>query len=143
VRAAVLHDVEGMSYTNVGERLKVPLPPDFEIKGEHQTVRKMVGRGRSILETAFGEEGWRKRIEDMKAEKKRWDSLSPEERRKEVATHAIVLEFTWPFEVVRQLVDENPGLTKNVAEMPQLTRAIIDTWYSHIGHRRYPYLEDM
>jgi hypothetical protein len=142
VRAAVLHDVEGMSYREVGERLKVPLPPDYEIKGEHQTVRKMVGRGRSILETAFGEEGWRKRIEAMKVEKKRWELLSPEERRKEVATHAITLEFTWTFEEVRQLVDENPGLAESVAETPQLTRAIVDTWYRHIGHRRYPYLED-
>jgi hypothetical protein len=142
VRAAVLHDVEGMSYTQVGERLKVPLPPDYEIKGEHQTVRKMVGRGKSILEAAFGEEGWRKRIEAMKAEKKRWESLSPEERRKEVATHAIALEFTWAFEEVRQLVDENPGLAETVAEAPQLTRAIVDTWYRHIGHTRYPYLEN-
>ena len=142
VRAAVLHDVEGMSYTQVGERLKVPLPPDYEIKGEHQTVRKMVGRGKSILEAAFGEDGWRKRIEAMKAEKKRWESLSPEERRKEVATHAIALEFTWAFEEVRQLVDENPGLAETVAEAPQLTRAIVDTWYRHIGHTRYPYLEN-
>jgi transposase len=75
VRAAILHEVDGLNYRQIGERMGIPLPPDFEIKGEHQTIRKMVKRGRRILLAAFGEEAWRKRVEAMKAEKAWWQSL--------------------------------------------------------------------
>jgi hypothetical protein len=100
VRAAILRDVEDLTYREIGERLGIPLPAepmdedlpddpealedlqkDLERrKGEHQTVRKMVERGRRILEDAFGREGWQQRVQIMKAEKERWWSLSPEER---------------------------------------------------------------
>ncbi len=83
VRAAVLHDVEGLTYLEIGRRMKLPDPPDLEIKGENQTVRKMVNRGREILEKAFGEEGWQERVESMKAEKASWRSLSKEEQDRE------------------------------------------------------------
>jgi hypothetical protein len=84
VQAAILSDVDGLNYREIGERLHIPPPPNIEEKGEHETVRKMVeDRGRPILEDAFGKEGWQKRVEVMKAEKARWWSLSPEERHKE------------------------------------------------------------
>src|SRR5919112_1240888 len=83
VKAAILHDVDGLNYRQIGERMEISLPPAFEIKGEHQTVRKMVDRGRRILQEAFGKEGWQKRIKVMKAEKAWWKSLSTEEQRKE------------------------------------------------------------
>ncbi len=57
VTAAVLHEVDELNYRQIGELMRIPLPPDFEIKGEYQTVRKMVERGRRILEGAFSEEG--------------------------------------------------------------------------------------
>jgi hypothetical protein len=79
VRAAVLYDVDELSYREIGERMRVS-PPDLGIKGENQTVRKMADRGRRILEEAFGKEGWRKRAEKMKAERAWWQSLSDEQR---------------------------------------------------------------
>ncbi len=51
-------------------------------KGDHETVRKMVERGRQILHLTFGEQGWLERVEKMKAEKSWWQSLSQEERKK-------------------------------------------------------------
>jgi hypothetical protein len=83
VQAAVYYDVDEQSYREIGRRMGVPLPPDSEIKGEHQTVRRMVERGRHILEKTFGKEAWRDRAEAMKAEKVWWRSLSPEERHRE------------------------------------------------------------
>lgn len=75
VRAAVLKDVDGLTYRRIGDELCVPLPADFPIKGDHPTVRKMVGRGRRLLENALGEEGWRKQAEAMRIEAAQWQSL--------------------------------------------------------------------
>jgi hypothetical protein len=65
VRAAVFHDVDGLSYRAIGERMNVPDPPDFDVKRDHQTVRKMVLNGRRVLEgalsgttAAVGDTGW-------------------------------------------------------------------------------------
>ncbi len=82
VQAAVLHEVDGLNYRQIGELMRIPLPPDFEVKGEHQTVRKMVERGRGILKRAFGEEGWREQVEKMKTQQAWWQSLSEAEQRK-------------------------------------------------------------
>jgi hypothetical protein len=76
VKAAVLRDVDGLTYREIGEELGVPRPTDFEIKGDYARVRQMVSRGRRFLVLAIGEEGWRAHIEAMKAEAKRWNSLS-------------------------------------------------------------------
>ena len=105
VRAAILHDVNGLNYRQIGEQMKIPLPPDFEIKGEHQTVRKMVERGRHILEEAFSEEGWQKRIEVMKSEKAWWQSLSEEERYTEWEVERTALDFDIPIEEARRWVE--------------------------------------
>jgi hypothetical protein len=75
VKAAVLRDVDGLTYREIGEELHVPPPKDFQIKGDHPRVRQMVIRGRKILVLAIGEDGWREHIEAMRAEAKRWDSL--------------------------------------------------------------------
>ena len=105
VQGAILYDVEGLNYRQIGERLKIPLPPDSDIKGEHQTVRKMVERGRRILEEGFGEEGWRKRAETMKAQKAWWWSLSPEEREKEMDIEKTALWRNIPIEEARRWVE--------------------------------------
>jgi len=104
VRAAILHEVDGLNYRQIGERMGVPLPPDFEIKGEHQTVRKMVERGQLILEEAFGREGWRERTETMKAQKAWWRSLSIEERDNEWVAERIALDHAIPIEEARRWV---------------------------------------
>jgi hypothetical protein len=80
VRAAIRRDVDGLTYRQIGEELELPPPKDFEYKGDHPTVRQMVTRGRSILERALGKEGWRDHIEVMRAEAKRWASLSEVEQ---------------------------------------------------------------
>lgn len=46
VRAAVLRDIRGLTNREIGEDLGVSPPDDFWLKGDHPTVRKMVGRGR-------------------------------------------------------------------------------------------------
>jgi hypothetical protein len=84
VQAAVYYDVDRQSYREIGRRMKIPLPPDSEIKGEHQTVRRMVERGKHILEKTFGKEGWRERAQAMRSEKVWWQSLSREERDLEI-----------------------------------------------------------
>lgn len=68
VRAAVLKDAFGLTHRQIGEELGIPAPRDFDLKGDHPTVRKMVGQGREILERALGKEGWRKKASAMSAE---------------------------------------------------------------------------
>jgi len=80
VRATTLRDVVGLTYREIGNELDVPRPKDFEIKGDYARVRQMVIRGRKILGLALGENGWRRHIEAMKAEAKRWNSLSEVEQ---------------------------------------------------------------
>jgi len=73
--------------------LQLPLPPDFEIKGEHQAVRKMAERGRRILISAFGENGGREHVAKLKAEKSRWQPLSQEERKETIEAEYRALEL--------------------------------------------------
>jgi hypothetical protein len=80
VRAAVLRDVVGLTYREIGEELGIPRPNDFEVKGDFARVRQMVSRGRKILVLAIGKDGWRRHIEAMKTEAKRWSSLSEVEQ---------------------------------------------------------------
>jgi hypothetical protein len=85
VQAAVLHDVEGIDHREILERMRIaPLDPqEFRDKGEYQTVRKMISRGRDILEQAFGRNGWQAQAATLKEEIRWWQSLSPEERKHE------------------------------------------------------------
>lgn len=83
----------------------IPLPPDFEVKGEHQTVRKMVERGQRILEDAFGKEGWRERVEAMKNQKAWWQSLSAEEEYNEYEVERTALDLHIPIEEARRMVE--------------------------------------
>jgi hypothetical protein len=84
VKAAVLKDVDGLTNRQIGDELSIPLPADFPIKGDHPTVRKMVRRGKKILEDALGDEGWRAQAKAMKAEATRWQSLDALRRDAEV-----------------------------------------------------------
>jgi hypothetical protein len=107
VQAAVLGDVDGLSYRQIGERLRVPPPRDIEIKRDHQTVRAMVKRGRRILEEAFGKEGWRERAKTMRADKARWQSLSYEEQDKEIEIERTARELDISIEEARQQVERS------------------------------------
>ncbi len=89
VRAAVLKDVDGFTNRRIGEELCIPLPADFLIKGDHPTVRKMVGRGRKVLERALGEKGWQRQAEVMRSEAARWHSLDETQRQAELEIAAL------------------------------------------------------
>lgn len=102
VRAAVRRDVDGLTYRQIGEELEAPPPKDFEYKGDHPTARQMVLRGRSILERTLGKEGWREHIEAMRAEAKRWSSLSEVEE----AAEGMVESLEYPYEEALRIAEE-------------------------------------
>jgi hypothetical protein len=80
VRAAVLKDVEDMSSIQIAERFGLDVTETQRDEREHPRVRQMIKRGRKMLESALGTEGWRKQVEAMRAEAKRWQELSDEEQ---------------------------------------------------------------
>jgi hypothetical protein len=80
VKAALLREVAGLTYKKIGEELEIPLPPNSEIKGSHDTVRKSVERGLNLLKQLFGQDGWREQRASMKAEAERYKALSEEEQ---------------------------------------------------------------
>jgi hypothetical protein len=106
VRVAVLKDVDGLSYSGIGEELGVPPPADFHYKGDHPTVRKMVARGREILERALGKEGWLRQAEAMRIEAERWLSLTDAEREAELEVDALGVPYE---EALRRAREEEPG----------------------------------
>lgn len=91
VKAAVLKDVDGLTYREVACTLCIPVPADFGVKGDHPAVRRMVARGREVLEGALGEEGWLRQAEAMRAEASRWRSL--DEASQEAEIEAEVLDL--------------------------------------------------
>lgn len=92
VRTVVLKDVDGLTHREIGRELGVP-PPEEDGKGDHPTVRKMVRRGRRILEQALGVEGWRTQAEAMRIEAERWSSLSEEEQEAEMEAEALGVPY--------------------------------------------------
>jgi hypothetical protein len=80
VRAAVLKDVEEMSVIQIAERLDLHVTKTQRDERDHPRVRQMIKRGKKMLGSALGKEGWRKQVEAMKAEAKRWQELSAEEQ---------------------------------------------------------------
>lgn len=102
VKAAVLKDVEGLTYHEIGKRLGVPPPADFSYKGDHPTVRKSVGRGRKAFEIGLGKEGWLTHVEAMKEESKRRCGISEVEREAEDAAEALGISHEDALELVEE-----------------------------------------
>src|SRR5215203_2800564 len=92
--------MDGLTNREIGERLCVPLPTDFQIKADHPTVRKMVGRGRRALKAALGEDGWKEQVRAMKEEAEAWRSRSPVQRQAELEAEALGVPYE---EVLRRL----------------------------------------
>ena len=80
VRAAMLKDVEDMGSIQIAERFGLNITEKDRDQRDHPRVRQMIKRGRKMLESALGTEGWRKQVEAMKAEAKRWQELSDEKQ---------------------------------------------------------------
>lgn len=93
VAAAIFRDVDRLTYREIGEEIGVQPPDNFDYKGDHPTVRKMVGRGRDILKRALGEEGWWSQVEAMRAEAERWLSLSGTQREAEAQAEALGIPY--------------------------------------------------
>ncbi|CAN5902397.1 hypothetical protein BH23ACT11_BH23ACT11_24470 [soil metagenome] len=108
VRAAILKDVHGMTYKEIGEELGIHLPADFDLKGDHPTVRKMVRRGRAAVEGALGEEGWQTHTEAMRAKMSDWLSRSELERAAEIESEALNIDYEEALQRVEQ-EDERHG----------------------------------
>lgn len=114
VKAAVLRDVEGLTYAEIARRLGVPPPADVGHKGDHATVRKMVARGRRFLKAGLGGEGWRSLAEAMKVERRRRLSLSETEREIEDISEA----FDVPYEEAVKILDEEKARGRQRGEEP-------------------------
>jgi hypothetical protein len=119
VKAAVLRDVDGLTYRKIGEELDLPRPKDFEVKGDYARVRQMVSRGRKIIFLAIGKDGWRRHIEAMRAEAKRWNSLSDVEQEAEGFVEYLGLPYE---EALRIAEEENSRTPRLKAEDQPETR---------------------
>jgi hypothetical protein len=121
IKAAVLRDVEGMTYREIGTEFGIPPPSNFDYKGDHPTVRKMVSRGTRILEKALGKDGWRKKVELMRAEVARWSTLSKEKRQFFGFVEDMAEAFGMPFEDMLLRYLENSGVPQALAEQDGIT----------------------
>lgn len=115
VRAAVLKDVHGLTYRKIGEDLGIPLPPDFGLKGDHPTVRKMVQRGRTVMEGALGEEGWRTHTEAMRAKMDHWIAAGEIERAAELESETLGITYEKALQRVVQQENERSDKEPGVA----------------------------
>jgi transcriptional regulator with XRE-family HTH domain len=114
VKAAILKDVEGLTYKQIGERLGVPPPVDFDYKRDHAAVRKMVGRGRKFLKMGLGEEGYASQVEAMKEEARRRHGMSDAEREAEDLAEAFGIPYE---EALRRLEEERDELREREKEL--------------------------
>jgi hypothetical protein len=103
VNAAVLKDVDELTNREIAEQLDVHISPRAGVVSDYSKIRKMVLRGRDILERAWGKDGWREKAEAMKAEAARWYSLTPEERVVEECAELLGVSLQ---EARRMLLDE-------------------------------------
>jgi hypothetical protein len=89
IQAAILKDVDDLTYREIGQELGIPPPRNVDIKGDYSTARMAVNRGRKYLERALREKGgWSEQAKEMKAEATRWKLLSGKEKlRKTLAEH--------------------------------------------------------
>jgi len=101
IKAAELQDVEGLSNLQLGKLLGIAPPPSEAFKRTNSTAGAMAKRGRYLLESNLGEEGWRKLVEDKRVQREDYWTRSEEERS--------LLQFA-----------ENEGLT------PEQARRLLD-----------------
>jgi hypothetical protein len=109
VKAAILSDVDGLPHRVIGQELGIWPPPDGHYKGDYPTVRASVKRGREILVKALGTDGWSKRVETMKAEAARWNSLSDKEKLRETLAEEFGIPSHNQDKLVRAIAKASAG----------------------------------
>jgi hypothetical protein len=80
VEAAMLKDVEGLTYSRIAEALGIAVPQRSYGAADYSSVGHMVKRGRGILERAYGQQGWPDVAAEMRAELSRWEVLGDKDR---------------------------------------------------------------
>jgi hypothetical protein len=114
VKAAILKDVECLTYRQIGERLGVPPPADFGYKGDHSAVRKMVGRGRKFLKAGLGGEGYASHVQAIKEEARRRRGMSDAEREAEDLAEDFGISYE---EALRRVEEERDRLRERQKEL--------------------------
>jgi len=112
IKAAILKDVESLTYKEIGDRLGIPLPANFSYKGDHAAVRKMVDRGRRLFRTGLGDEGYASHVASMKEEARRRRNMSEMERESEDLAEA----FGIPYEEALEQIEKERKLTHQKAK---------------------------
>jgi hypothetical protein len=77
VRAAILQDIFDLSTLRIGEILGFKAPSDLDKvrKHENAAVRTAAQRGRELLHYHFGADGWRQKVERVRALRARWCAI--------------------------------------------------------------------
>jgi hypothetical protein len=77
VRAAVLQDIFDLSTLRIGEVLGFKALSDLDKARKHEnaTVRAAAQRGRELLHHHFGVDGWRQKVERVRANRAQWHEL--------------------------------------------------------------------
>ena len=107
VDAALLRDVKGLKYEEIGYRLgaRTPDAEEWKKKRDASTPRSWVTKGRKLLRLAWGEEGYAARVAAKKAERERWRSLSEEDRLVEATAEQIALRVSASVKEVLQVIE--------------------------------------
>jgi hypothetical protein len=77
VRASVLQDIFDLSTLRIGEALGFKAPSDLDKSRKHENaaVRAAAQRGRELLHQYFGVDGWRQKVERVRANRVLWHEL--------------------------------------------------------------------
>jgi predicted DNA-binding protein (UPF0251 family) len=102
VEAVMLADVEDLKHDEIAQRLGILPSGSTAVKGENKTVKEMIKRGRTVLEGALREGGWRRQADAMRAEAKRWNSLGEKEQEVELLAEEWGVPTFWAREIQRQ-----------------------------------------
>jgi hypothetical protein len=118
VRAAELKHIDGLKNHQIAEALSFDSPKNARDEQEFKEKqgrkgREAAKRGTRILEDVLGKEGFKEHVEACKAEIRRWQSLSDEERlieRLADMTGEDPARFRWRFgDKARKLLSQLPG----------------------------------
>jgi DNA primase len=85
IKPAVLKDVEELSHKEIANRLGVTVDEKrYKVDSKIPAVTRLIEEGRKLLGKVLSSEGgWQKRAKEMKAEAKRYNSLSEDEKLRE------------------------------------------------------------